>query len=122
MRSPGVRAALFLIGCMGSRAALAYAAHAAPEWALRAMGVAGLLVAAAFFAIFAGGWRSTGPEVFGDRIWWDDLRPVHGGLYLAFAALALRGRRAAWVPLALDVAVGLAAFTWHRLSSDAGPR
>lgn len=122
MRSPGVRAALFLVGCMGSRAALVYAAHAAsrpgaPAWVLRVMGAAGLAIAISFFAIFLGGLRSTGPEVFGDRIWWDDLRPVHGALYLAFATLALHGRRGAWVPLAVDVLVGLAAFGWHRATS-----
>lgn len=111
----GVRAALFLVGCLGSRAALAWAAHAlaASPW-LRALGLGGLAIAAGFFAIFAMGWRRTGPEVFGGRIWWDDLRPVHGALYLAFAALALLGRPGAWVPLGVDAAVGLAAFVWFR--------
>lgn len=124
MRSPGIRAALFLVGCIGSRAALAYAAHAAaspaaPAWALRVMGLGGLAISVAFFAIFFMGWRTTGREVFGDKIWWDDLRPVHAGLYLAFAALALRGRRGAWVPLAIDVTVGLTAFLIQRWSAAA---
>lgn len=112
------RPLLFLVGCVGVRAALAYAAYAAGRagataW-LRAMAVAALAVAAGFFLIYANGWRTTGPETFGDRIWWNDLRPVHGALYLAFAVLALRGSEAAWIPLAVDVSIGLAAFVLHR--------
>lgn len=122
MRSPGIRAALFLVGCMGSRTALAYAAHvaarpSAPAWALPVMGAGAALTALAFLSIFFMGWRTTGAEVFGDKIWWGNLRPVHAGLYLAFAALAFRGHRGAWVPLAIDVAVGLTAFVVNRVSS-----
>lgn len=107
------RALLFLVGCIGTRGVIAYAAaHAAGSaWALRAMGVFGLAVAAGFFAIHAMGWRKTGPEVFGEKIWWNALRPVHGCLYLAFALMALSGHGdEAWIPLAVDTALGLTAF------------
>ena len=77
------------------------------------MGGGGLLVAASFFTIFVMGWRTTGPEVFGGRIWWNDKRPVHGALYTIFGALALRGHRLAWVPLALDAALGLVVYLLH---------
>lgn len=105
------RALLFLAGCIGPRAALAYAAYAVrdPAWT-RAMAAAALAVATGFFVIHANGWRTHGPETFGAPIWWDHLRPAHGALYLAFAALALGGSGLAWVPLAADVALGLAAF------------
>lgn len=111
------RMLLFLIGCMGARTGLAYAAYAAgrrpsPTW-LRVMAVPALAVSLGFFVIYLAGWRETGPEVFGERIWWNDLRPVHAALYLAFAAMAVRGSPNAWVPLGLDVALGLGAFILH---------
>lgn len=108
------RALLFLAGCLGARAALAYATYSArdPRW-VRALAAAALAIAAGFFVIYANGWRATGPETFGDPIWWDALRPLHGTLYLASGLLALRGSRLAWAPLGVDVAVGFAAFLAH---------
>ena len=32
-----------------------------------------------------GDYRKTGKEVFGSKIWWNDLRPVHASLYILFA-------------------------------------
>lgn len=110
------RLVLFLVGCIGTRTALAYAAsRASAEW-LRVMGVVGLCIGLAFWGLYVFGLRTTGAEVDGGRggrVWWNGLRPVHGTLYLAFAAMALRGHPSAWVPLAIDVGVGLAAFASH---------
>lgn len=114
-----LRTAAFLLGCMGVRAALAYAASRAGPPALRVMGLAALAVSLSFFVLYATGWRSTGPESSdpGGRIWWAALRPAHGTLYLAFALMALWGRKGAWVPLALDAALGFAAWTAHRFGA-----
>ena len=108
------RMALFLIGCMGTRLALVWLAYAFPTL-LPFMGALAILPAVGFFVIYFGGLRKTGAEVFGDRIWWNDLRPVHGLLYTLFAVMALSRHPRAWVVLLVDVAIGFTAFVAHHL-------
>ena len=77
------------------------------------MGALALIPAIGFFTIYFGKLRKTGAEVFGERIWWNDLRPVHGFLYALFAILALQRNTKAWIVLLVDVAIGLTAFIMH---------
>ena len=104
---------LFLFGCIGTRAAIAYAAKVVSPSLLQVMGALALLpVIGWLWIIFVGG-RNTGPEVLGARIWWQNLRIVHVGFYLAFAYLALTKNEHAWKVLAADVVFGLGAFLTH---------
>ena len=105
-----LRAALFLIGCMGARIGAAWAARVAPRDRLPVLGAVAAVIAAGFFIIYAFDLRKTGAEVFGERIWWNALRPVHGTLYATFAILAIQKNESAWIVLAADAALGLAAF------------
>jgi hypothetical protein len=73
-----------------------------------------LVPAIAWVYLFVSGARPTGPETFGDPIWWNDWRPVHAGLYLAFSWQAWQASPTAWRWLAADVAVGLVAYLRHR--------
>ena len=110
------RFALFLTGCMGTRILLAILAKKANKSLLLIMGVIALLFVIGFFYFFFSGKRNTGVETFGARIWWNNLRPVHGILYLLFAIYAIRGDRRAWMFLLLDVIFGLISFTvFHTL-------
>lgn len=96
----------FVFGCLGSRIALVWLAYTYPQW-LRVMGFLALLPALGFFTIWVTGSRHTGIETGGAPIWWNWLRPVHGFLYLLFAALAISGiHEHAWKVLALDVFIG----------------
>jgi hypothetical protein len=113
MKNEYKRILLFLTGCMGSRLALVYVARNATPRVLEVLGVLALLPAIGFFYIYATGSRKTGPEVFGDRIWWNHLRPFHGTMYAVFAVLALFGISSAWIVLLVDAMVGLAAFVNH---------
>lgn len=106
------RILLFLIGCIGSRTLLALCAKRFPEW-LQTMGTAALIVSIGFFVIYVFRLRETGPEVFGEKIWWNDMRPVHGTMYLLFAILAIQKKPYAWMFLAADVAIGLTAYLIH---------
>ncbi len=110
------RIVLFLTGCIGSRLALVYAARTATPHMLEVLGALAILPAIGFFYIYATGSRKTGPEVFGDRIWWNHLRPFHGAMYALFAVLALFGFPHAWTILLVDVLVGLAAFAHHHMT------
>lgn len=101
---------LFLIGCIGTRTLFVIFAKNASKMILRFMGYLALLPAIGFFYLFFTGSRKTGAEVFGDKIWWTNLRPIHGFLYLLFAYNAINGNNSAWVYLLLDVIIGLISF------------
>ncbi len=101
---------LFLIGCIGSRSLLVYLAKTSSNTFLRYMGLIALVPAIGFFYIYLTGSRKTGPEVFGDQIWWNNLRPIHGTLYFLFAYNAIIGNRNAWIYLLVDVLIGLVSF------------
>ena len=79
------RIVLFLIGCIGIRSILVYIAKNININYLPIMGYLALLPAIGFLYIFMNNLRKTGLEVFGDKIWWNLLRPIHGILYLFFA-------------------------------------
>lgn len=107
------RMLMFLIGCMGTRFGLAYLAYKIPVSYLPYMGVVGLGISFGFALIYINGWRKTGPEVRGDKIWWNSLRPVHASLWFAFAIMALAKDRNAWIFLLADALLGLVAFIFH---------
>ena len=110
---------LFLIGCIGTRSMFVYVAKNIDTIYLRYSGYLALLPAMGFFYIYFTDSRQTGAEVFGDKIWWNDLRPVHGLLYLLFAYNAINGNKTAWVYLLVDVMVGLLSFLgYHYYNGD----
>lgn len=110
------RIVLFLLGCIGTRfllTALAYWWRHSKQ--LPYMGYVALIPAIGFTIIYLAGWRKTGAEVFGEKIWWNALRPLHALLWFAFAIAAIYRKPHAWAFLFIDTVIGLAAFTWHRL-------
>jgi len=110
---------LFLVGCIGSRALFVYLAKIANSTYLQYMGYGALVIAIGFFYIYLTGTRKTGAEVFGDTIWWNDLRPIHGLLYSLFAYNAITGNMSAWVYLLIDVIIGLTSFLiFHFMNND----
>ena len=111
------RILLFLIGCMGMRSAFVWLAYARPEF-LPLMGAIAVIPFVGFLAIYFGGLRKTGAEVFGERIWWNDLRPVHATLYGLFAILALNRDERAWIVLLIDVVIGFTAFVSHHIADS----
>ena len=80
---------------------------------LRYLGYLALLPAIGFIYIYLTGSRKTGAEVFGEKIWWNDLRPVHSILYFLFAYNAITGNKQAWIYLLADVVIGLISFVIH---------
>lgn len=111
------RLLLFLIGCIGTRFLFVYLAkHASPS-NLRILGYLALLPAIGFTYIYFSGSRQTGAEVFGERIWWNDLRPIHAFLYGLFVYYAIGGHTYAWTILLVDVLFGLTMFLLHHFHS-----
>lgn len=111
------RILLFLIGCIGTRFLLVHLAKNASTNYLPIMGYLALLPAIGFFYIYFTGVRKTGAEVFGDKIWWNDLRPIHGTLYALFAFNAICKNTNAWIYLLVDVFIGLTSFLYFHYTN-----
>ena len=104
---------LFMIGCIGSRSLFTVlAAYASRPW-LRILGGLALVPVIGWLYIVFIGRRDTGLEVFGDRIWWKNLRPIHLLLWSFFVYLAFQGNTHAWLVLAIDTLFGLLSFLIH---------
>jgi hypothetical protein len=118
MNSIQKRFALFLFACIGSRISLVYYARIAPSTHLTYLAYLATIIASIFTILFIGDYRKTGFEVFGDRIWWTNLRPFHAFTYFLFAAMILSNYRPydAWIILLVDVVVGFASFLWFHYS------
>jgi hypothetical protein len=119
MNTTQKRFLLFLFGCIGTRTLFVYLAKIANKTYLKYMGYLSLLPAIGFFYLFLSGSRKTGAEVFGDKIWWTNLRPVHGLLYFLFSYNAINGNQNAWIYLLVDVIIGLISFlSFHYYNND----
>jgi hypothetical protein len=110
---------LFLFGCIGSRSLLVYIAKNSSKTILRFLGLITLIPAIGFMYLFLSGTRKTGAEVFGDKIWWNNLRPIHSILYFLFSYNAIVGNSNAWIYLLVDVIFGLVSFLiFHFYNGD----
>jgi len=116
MKNIHKRILMFLIGCIGTRTLLVYIAKTTDVKYLPYLGYLALLPAAGFLYIFVTGIRKTGAEVFGEKIWWNSLRPVHALLYTLFAYNAINKNKNSWIVLLVDVVFGLVNFLWHHYS------
>jgi len=104
---------LFLIGCIGIRSLFVVIAKYINAKYLKYLGYIALLPAIGFMYIYLTGSRETGAEVFGEKIWWNDLRPIHSILYFLFAYNAIMGNKQSWIYLLVDVLFGLVSFLLH---------
>ena len=106
---------LFLIGCIGSRLAFTIISAYSTGIFLKLLGLLALGPVIGWLYIIFIGNRDTGLEVFGDKIWWKDLRPIHTFLWAIFSYMAINGNRKAWIVLLIDTLFGLSAFLVYHL-------
>jgi len=109
---------LFLIGCVGIRSLLVIIAKYINTKYLKYLGYLALVPAIGFIYIYLTGTRKTGAEVFGEKIWWNNLRPIHSILYFLFAYNAIIGNKQSWIYLLVDVLFGLISFLIHHYAND----
>ena len=110
---------MFLIGCIGLRSLFVIIAKYININYLKYLGYLALLPAIGFIYIYLTGIRKTGPETFGDKIWWNNLRPIHATLYFLFAYNAIIGNKQSWIYLLVDVLFGLISFlVYHYVKGD----
>jgi len=113
------RTILFLVGCIGVRSLFVLIAKYVNTNYLKYLGYLALLPAIGFIYIYLTGTRKTGPETFGNKIWWNNLRPVHAIFYLLFSYNAIIGNKNAWIYLLADVLFGLISFLiFHYVNGD----
>ena len=119
MKSIQSRFILFLFGCIGMRLLFVIIAKNISIKYLYYLGYLSLLIPIGLMYIYLTGSRQTGAEVFGDKIWWNNLRPLHALLYALFAYNAIKGNPNSWIFLFLDVIIGLISFLiYHYINGD----
>jgi hypothetical protein len=104
---------LFLFGCMGTRFFFVYLAKTTDLKYLPYLGYIALIIAIGLAYFYITKTRETGFEVFGEKIWWNDLRPLHASLYGLFGYNAINGNPKAWMFLLVDTIFGLISFLVH---------
>ena len=102
---------LFLFGCIFTRSLIVLISKHYLQY-LPIMGIIAFIPAFCFIYIYINDLRKTGSEVFGDKIWWDHLRPFHGVLYALFGILAVNSYANSWVILLVDVIIGFISFIY----------
>jgi len=113
------RILMFLIGCIGMRSLFVVIAKYININYLKYLGFLALLPVIGFIYIYITGARKTGPETFGEKIWWNNLRPIHAIFYFLFAYNAIIGNKQAWLYLLADVLFGLISFLiYHYMKGD----
>ena len=106
---------LFLFGCIVIRSLFVYISYKYTNF-LPLFGILALIPVIGWLNILFFNPRETGPEVFGEKIWWKNIRIIHMLLYFLFAILALTSFKKSWVILLIDVCIGLLAFLIHHYS------
>ena len=100
---------LFIFGCITSRIGLVLLSANINKEYLPYFGFLTLIPALGFSVIYFFKLRKTGLEVFGDKIWWNSLRPIHSLLYLKSARQHHHNYR-----VGSAIAASIANF-WHML-------
>jgi len=102
----------FLLGCIPVRILLIILAKKLKNNYLKIFGLILSIISIGFLVLYFGNLRLKAPES-GGNTWWVDLRLIHGLLYMTAAIYALQNKSIAWIPLSIDVILGLTAFFYH---------
>lgn len=108
------RILLFLIGCIGARTLLTLASS--NQKLLPWIGSLTLIISFGFFYIYLFGSETADRQLewLGEKkIWWNQMRLVHGTLYLIFTILAFNSYPYAWTLLGADTLIGLIVWLLH---------
>lgn len=104
---------LFVFGCLLVRLSFVLIAKNINKKMLPLLGKIAIILAIGFLVLYLGDLRQKG--ALNQKAWWNNLRPLHSILYFTFAYLALNKNDKAYIPLLLDVIIGLIAFVHNNL-------
>lgn len=102
---------LFLFGCIPVRIGLVLLLKYVPTKYLPILGWLALVVSIGFMSVYNR--RMKGIETNNKPIWWNEFRPVHAVLYFLTFVYAIQQKEWSWIPLAVDVILGLVLFIIH---------
>jgi hypothetical protein len=100
------------IFCILVRLLLVYIAKTISLENLKYVGYVTLMISIGFIYIYITKSRKRGIEIGNKKIWWNQLRPIHGILYLLFSIGAFNQCNL-WYLLLLDVIIGMVAYFIH---------
>lgn len=106
----------FIFGCILFRLILVYLVYSINQMYLPYIGVITLIIAISWIIIYLFDLRKTGIEVNNEKIWWNNLRPVHALLYILFSYNAFNKSNTSFIYLLIDVIIGLIAFIFNRIN------
>jgi len=109
-----LRKAIFLLGCIGLRSFLSYLSSNINY--LPYIGGFYLLFSIGILCIYVFGSERADKQLewLGDKkIWWNQMRLIHGIIWLIFAVLAFTKFKHSWVVLASDTFIGLSVWILH---------
>ena len=115
------RIILFLGLCIPIRLLFVLKTYYANKETLKMYSYAALIPVLGFMYIYATNSRKSGVETMGKPIWWNNLRPIHSILYLMFVLMANSNNKFkhAYIPLLIDVIIGLFSFLkYHKILSS----
>lgn len=100
---------VYIFGCLLSRLGIAYLIkEGARKW-LKYISAMYLVFGLGIGFLWLTKMRTSG--AFREKIWWDDLRPVHALTFLFVSYASFRGMRGwAWKMVVADVVISLVAF------------
>jgi hypothetical protein len=108
----GLPTILFFTLCIPIRIVIAYIAYLISNHLLGHRLIFALctfIIGISFMTIYVMGWRKTGIETMGEKIWWNSLRPVHSLLFIAVSIGLLYDIKWIWMLLVLDIIIGITA-------------
>ncbi len=106
----------FLLLCIPSRIIIALIAKYTNPNYLPYLGYLAILPAIGFAYIFIFGKRKKGGETFGQKIWWNHMRPIHSFMFALFAYLAINKNKNSHIVLFTDAFIGLVSFLYYHYS------
>ena len=102
--------------CMVSRLFLAYYGSRLHGIQLTTFGWMIMLIGVSMVTIYTFGLRDNGWEA-GGKIWWNDMRPFHGGIFIGFGIMAIRSQNYGNL-LYLDAIIGIVSWVAHRITKQ----
>jgi len=112
------RFVLFIFGCIVSRILMTYATYKLDDNLLIYVGIIAIILSISFMSIYLLDLRKTGAEVFGDKIWWNHLRPIHSLTFAICTVLAFNKSKYTYVPILIDTLIGLIAFLNYHIMKN----
>jgi hypothetical protein len=108
------RFTLFLLGCIPVRFLFVYIAKNIPINYLPLTAPITLIMGLGFFYTFFSG-KKTG-STFNQIAWWNNLRPIHGLLYILYSYYSYKKNSDAYKILLFDVIFGLLSFLIYHIT------